>query len=402
MREPTFSPPNSSAEHYRRLMEMATDWFWEQDADFRFTYLSGGIRRSGADPARMIGLHRWDLDIDWTAAEREAHRVLLQSHQPFSDLEYRVLGGDREWRWYSINGEPMFDEGGSFVGYCGTGSDVTERKRVELELKEHRDHLSQLIEARTEDLLQAKLDAERANQIKSEFLANMSHELRTPLHAILSFAHLGQTKGFAAPPDKVKNYFDKIHAAGDRLLKLVNDLLDLSKLEAGKMILSPGRHDLAELVREIAGELEPLLERQHLHYVLPASGLSASAEIDAIRFAQVLRNLISNAIKFSRPEKSIRIQVEAATMPRGRRASDQVKEISAWRIAVLDEGIGIPEAELESIFDKFVQSSKTRTGAGGTGLGLSICKEIIEAHRGQIRSYNRSDGGAVFEILIPQ
>jgi signal transduction histidine kinase len=102
------------------------------------------------------------------------------------------------------------------------------------------------------------------------------------------------------------------------------------------------------------------------------------------------------------------VEVNAFTMPRGRRASDESVFIPAWRIAVLDEGVGIPEEELETVFDKFVQSSKTRTGAGGTGLGLAICKEIVEAHRGSIRAYNRSPNegapqqGTVFEILIPR
>jgi signal transduction histidine kinase len=153
---------------------------------------------------------------------------------------------------------------------------------------------------------------------------------------------------------------------------------------------------------------------------LPPPGAEIMANIDPIRFGQVIHNLLSNAIKFSRPDGTIQIDITEATMTQGRRANDPVIQVPAWRIAVIDEGVGIPEAELDAVFDKFVQSSKTTTGAGGTGLGLSISKEIIEAHRGQIRAYNRNEmhgdmrdndvahldqdgsGGAVFEILIPR
>lgn len=391
-----------SEDRYRHLTEIATDWTWEQDAEFRFTHTSGGIIARGISPMAMLGKHRWDLPIDWTPAELEAHRRLLESHQPFTDLEYRIRGENGEWHWYSITGEPIVDAAGCFVGYRGTGRDITERKLTETELMNHRDHLSEMVDDRTSDLLQAKTAAEHANLAKSEFLANMSHELRTPLHAILSFAHLGQTRGLSGPPERIKNYFEKIHDAGDRLLSLVNDLLDLSKLEAGKMLLDVGEHDLVTLAREIVAELEPLAEKRHLHFSLPPKDVSAPAMLDAGRFAQALRNLLSNAIKFSHVGTSIHIEIDAAVMPSGRRAHDQDREVAAWRIAVLDEGVGIPEAELDTIFDKFVQSSKTRTGAGGTGLGLAICKEIVEGHRGQICAYNRPEGGAVFEILIPR
>ena len=160
--------------------------------------------------------------------------------------------------------------------------------------------------------------------------------------------------------------------------------------------------DLGVLVREVAAELEHLAANRGLQFDLPPAEMLAPMNVDSGRLIQVVRNLLSNAIKFSVPDSVITVEVNEATMPRGRRASDQSLPVPAWRIAVIDDGVGIPEDELEAVFDKFVQSSKTRTGAGGTGLGLSICKEIVEAHRGQIRAYNRPTGGTVFEILLPR
>lgn len=278
---------------------------------------------------------------------------------------------------------------------------TAELRASEDELLRHRDHLAELVAERTADLLAAKNAAERAYRIKSEFLANMSHELRTPLHAILSFARLGQDRPGGAD-EKAQRYFSRIVDAGERLLVLVSDLLDLSKIEAGKMLLDFQPCDLVRLLREVSAEFEALAEERKVHWRLPAAGARAPASVDALRFSQVLRNVLSNAMKFSPDGGVIEVLVAEATMVLGRRAADRTAPVAAWRIEVVDEGMGIPEDELETVFDSFVQSSTTRTGAGGTGLGLTICREIVAAHRGRIAARNREEGGAVFEILVPR
>ena len=279
---------------------------------------------------------------------------------------------------------------------------TTELRASEAELLRHRDHLAELVTERTAELLAAKNAAEQAYRTKSEFLANMSHELRTPLHAILSFARLGQEKLAGQAGEKTQRYFSRIVDAGERLLVLVNDLLDLSKMEAGKMPVNLEPADLIQLLREVVAEFDALAAERGLHWHFPAEGAAAPARIDPLRFAQVLRNVLANAMKFSPDGGVIRVLVEAAEMAVGRRAEDLPVPAAAWRVAVIDEGLGIPEDELETVFDSFVQSSKTRTGAGGTGLGLAICREIVAAHRGSISARNRPEGGAVFEILIPR
>lgn len=242
--------------------------------------------------------------------------------------------------------------------------------------------------------------AEAANQAKSEFLSNMSHELRTPMHMILNFADMGMEKITSAPQEKLLHYFTRIHESGDRLLLLLNDLLDLSKLEAGRMVLDFKEHDLHSIVETSLREFSGLVNKKSIILEVEPSEVDTSILCDNDKILQVLRNLLSNAIKFTPGGKRISISFAETLLPSGQRKTD-TDSLAAISLIVKDEGIGIPEEELESVFDKFVQSSKTYTGAGGTGLGLAICKEIIEAHGGTIQAMNNPDGGAILIFSIP-
>jgi len=279
--------------------------------------------------------------------------------------------------------------------------DITARKAAEMELKQHRDHLQELVLEQTHDLRLAKEAAEQANHAKSEFLANMSHELRTPLHAILSFSELGHNKAESAPTDKLRGYFDRINTSGNRLLALLNDLLDLSKLEARKMSLQKCAHDLRTMLQEAISEFEALINAGKITLQVQSQTSDITiVEVDPLRIGQVLRNLLSNAIKFTPPGGKITIRISSAALHHGRRAEDK-GTIPAIQVEISDTGIGIPENELESIFDKFVQSSKTNSGAGGTGLGLAICKEIVDMHHGVLVARNNDAGGATFCLTLP-
>lgn len=279
-------------------------------------------------------------------------------------------------------------------------SDVA-RKQAEAELSRHRDNLREMVEEQTREARVARDDAERANRFKSEFLANMSHELRTPMHAILSFAKLGEARAAQEGAQKLNDYFGRIRASGDRLLALLNDLLDLSKLEAGKMELDLRPCALDSLLREIVREFDEIYRAKGVQLLVHDASALPDVSLDYGRVGQVLRNLLSNAVKFTPQGRTVEILWSVCEMPLGRRRDDRGLTQPGVEVVMSDEGIGIPPTELERVFDKFVQSSRTRTGAGGTGLGLAISREIVEAHRGEIFARNNAKGGTDFVVRLP-
>ncbi|MBK8018930.1 MAG: HAMP domain-containing histidine kinase [Betaproteobacteria bacterium] len=229
----------------------------------------------------------------------------------------------------------------------------------------------------------------------------MSHELRTPMHAILSFSKLGLDKMASgkAMPDKIEGYLSRIDQSGRRLLGLLNDLLDLAKLESGKMNYEFMQADLGTVINGVLLEMEMVFSKAGLVVEQDYRTKDLTAWCDPMRMGQVMRNLLSNALKFTPAGKKIRIRITEHALPAGRR-SDDTGVVNALAVQVIDQGIGIPSGELDEIFDKFVQSSKTKSGAGGTGLGLAITKEIISQHGGTIRAENSPEGGAVLTFTL--
>ena len=239
----------------------------------------------------------------------------------------------------------------------------------------------------------AKEQADQANHAKTSLLMNMSHEFRTPMHAILNYTNMGLKKLDFAEREKLKKYLTNIQHSGLRLLELLNALLDLAKLEFGKLELKPSRGDLTQIVRQSQAEVGSLFEAKHLELIVECQSKDPCAFFDRERLIQVFINLFSNAIKFSPKESAIHVAIADSVLPERR---------PAFHCAVSDNGVGIPEAELEKIFDKFTQSSKTDTGAGGSGLGLAICREIVHLHGGIIWAAASPSGGASIHFVIPR
>ena len=300
----------------------------------------------------------------------------------------------------SYMGVPMSDSRGRILGHIAVFSskEFNDKHRLKSIMRIFATRAASELERQhvEEQLKKARDRAVAASRSKSEFLANMSHELRTPMHAILSFATMGKDDALASDRDELQHYFARIRQSGDRLMGLLNDLLDLSKLNAGKMTFDFVDQDLIELVKSVLNEYEAMLASKKLSLEVCEPDFNTEIAFDKERMAQVLRNLISNAIKFSYEGKMITIAFTEATV------SGMTGDVAAIRMDIIDQGVGIPEDEQLAVFEQFQQSSRTNHNAGGTGLGLAICKEIMLAHNGEIRVVENPEGGAIFQVAIPR
>ncbi|WP_018608751.1 PAS domain S-box protein [Uliginosibacterium gangwonense] len=294
------------------------------------------------------------------------------AHQPFEEVSLPDQSGNE--RTYLASRGVVCDEDGQITHAFVFLTNITHQKEIE------------------RSLIQAKEYAERANTAKSLFLTNMSHELRTPMHAILSFSEMGIQKTDNTNTSTLKRYFERIDSSGRRLLKMLNDLLDMSKLEANKMQYNLAQHALQQTFQTSARELSSLLSNKNLRIEMDETTPTVNAYYDQERIHQVFINLLSNAIKFSPKNGAIHIQfLDEAIIGETTRAVG---------LAIRDEGPGVPEQDINNIFEAFIQGHQTLP-QGGTGLGLAICRRIILDHNGQLWVENHPTGGAIFKLLLP-
>ncbi len=321
----------------------------------KFTQLTGYSREEtiGRNPRFLkSGLQQPDV-------YRDLWKAISEGREWRGELCNRKKNGELYWELAAISAIHGAD--GVIAHYLGVKEDITDRKAME-ELLRH-----------------ATAAAEAANRAKSRFLADMSHELRTPLNSILGFGQLMELQGAEGLTEKQREYLHWIREGGEHLLDMVNDVLDLSKVEAGKVELEKSDIDPGPLVRRVLTTVRSLAAKKHLRIEMSLPEGLGVLDADEVRIKQVLYNLLSNAVKFTPREK--RIGVEA-------RAEGTTLVFSVW-----DEGIGIPESDIPRIFEPYAQSRAGRTGEG-TGLGLAIVKRLVELHGGAVSVQSTVDRGS--------
>jgi signal transduction histidine kinase len=265
--------------------------------------------------------------------------------------------------------------------------DITKRKAIEDRLRSLREQYTAELTLKNEQLEARNQEVERANRLKTEFLASMSHELRTPLHTIIGFSELLAEQLEGPLTDKQQRFVGHILQDARHLLELINEVLDISKIESGQLELKPESFDFGQCVEEVMAGIRHQAAAKNIT-LENQNAFHDSLHADRVRIKEILYNLLNNAVKFT-PEGG-RAWIEAA------------RQGEALHISVCDTGIGIPEKEQPSIFEKFYQVGDTTGGVReGTGLGLPITKNLVELHGGSISVASQPGKGSSFRLVLP-
>jgi PAS domain S-box-containing protein len=391
-----------SEERLRDIAEAASDWFWEMDQDLRFTYISDRFFEiSGLSRSVLIGKTRWEFAGDERAAEEAErfarHRADMEAHRAFRNFEYAINDKDGAVLTVRLSGSPVFDTSGAFMGYRGAGTDVTATRAAERALVKANEDLERRVDERTKELRQeiserrrAQEMADQASRAKTDFLANVSHEFRTPLNGIIGFSEMLAGEVFGPlGSDRYKEYADDIIRSGRHLLSLINDVLDVSRIEAGAMALYEEPVDLTRAVEECITLIEQRAEAKGLTVIKEVQAGLPEIVADLTRIRQILLNLVTNAVKFT--ERGGQVRVEAF-----------LSEDGGHVLRVSDTGIGIDPKDIPKILMPFGQAHRAFTRAHeGFGLGLSLVLSLTEEHGGRLDIDSTPGEGTAVTVSFP-
>lgn len=372
-----------SEQRFRRLVENANDIVYSLNLEGFFTYVSPNWTTILGHPLSEVLNHPFapfvhpdDVDKCWQGVTS-----LLNTNEPQKNIEYRVKHKDGTWRWHFSNISCIYNELNSTnpISIVGIARDITERKEDEERLK-----------TTAERLELANQDLAQATRLKDEFLANMSHELRTPLNAILGNTEILQDEIYGKINQSQRQCLNFIYRSGEHLLKLINDILDLSKIESGKINLNVSPVDIENLcesslifVKEMA-----LKKKIQLNCEFNLEG-KQFIKVDETRMKQVLINLLANAVKFTPERGKVRLVVSNNL---------QLQQID---FHVWDTGIGIAVENYHKIFQSFMQvESSLSRQYEGTGLGLALVKKIVELHGGKVTVDSELGKGSCFTVSL--
>lgn len=385
-------------ERYRLISDNINDVIWMMELpDQTFSFVSSSVvRLRGWSPEEVMAMPIFE-------AVTPASAKLIDT--ALTQALARIAAGDMDGRYATLEIDQwtrdggivptevvttvLLDTAGKPVRILGVTRDITERRRTEAELKEYRDHLERMVEERTTALSVAKEVAETANRAKSTFLANMSHELRTPLNAIMGMTDMALRR---ATDDKQRDQLQRVAQASRHLLLVINDVLDISRIEAERMTLERTDFRLGSVIENIHSLVRDKAAEKHLGFILdiPESIVLIPVQGDPLRLGQILLNLISNAIKFT-DQGSVTLRIREEKAPPSVRL----------RFEIEDTGIGILPADQHRLFNAFEQADGSLTRKyGGTGLGLAISKRLVQLMGGSIGVESEPGKGSIFWFTV--
>ena len=363
-----------SEERFRSLTELSSDWFWEQDEEFRFTSVSRGIEAAvGVKPEELVGRRRWDTELIGISQEEiDAHRATLAAHKAFKDFEYGRRGPAGRIVYLSASGEPLFDSEGRFRGYRGVARNITRRRENAARIREAHDEL----EKKAKELA-------RSNEELQQFAYVASHDLQEPLRMISSYTQLLARRHGDKLDGDAKEFMGYIVDGSARMKQLIEDLLAYSRVGTRGKELQPTDTQAA-----LNKALLNLRAAQEASGATVTHGSLPVVVGDGQQLTQLFQNLIGNAMKF-RGDAPPRIHVACEERP------------DIFVFSVSDNGIGLDPQYSERIFMMF-QRLHTKAEYPGTGIGLAICKKIVDRHGGRIWVESQPGKGCTFGFTIPR
>ena len=373
------------------IHEMLGSGKWTMD----FDETGAMVRVTWSDEfRRMIGYHGMDDFPDvlesWSDLLHpdDRERVLKEYNETISDytgqktydVEYRLRTKNRGYRWYRAVGKPTRRPDGSPITYIGVFMDITEQKKMVQELAEQRESLSVALE-----------DANQANKAKTAFLSNMSHEIRTPMNAIIGLDRIALNDPGIS--EATREHLEKIGLSAQHLLSIINDILDMSRIESGRMTVNNEEFSFAKLLSQVNTMISGQCREKGLEYVCRVNGSVGDYYIgDDMKLREVLINILGNAVKFTPSGGTVTFIVESTARFNGK---------STLRFIISDTGIGMSQEYLPKLFDAFSQEDSSRTSRfGSTGLGMAITRSLVELMNGTISVESEKHKGTTFTVMV--